>query len=49
MEITALTLLVRKSKMKLPGVSFFFYNTRKNFELNLVLVHVFVLKSEALY
>ena len=38
--------MVKKRKMKLSGVSFFF-NTHKNFKLNLLLV--FVLKSKALY
>ena len=33
--------------MKLSGLSFFFENTRKNVQLNLVLV--LVLKSKALY
>ena len=49
MEIAVLTFLVKKKgKMKLSGVSFFFFfeNTRKNLKLNVV--PFLVLKSKAL-
>ena len=50
MEITVLTFLVKKKKgkMKLSGLSFFFFseNTRKNRKLKFV--PFFVLKSKAL-
>ena len=42
------TFLVKKSKMKLPGLSFLENTCKKNFKLNLVLVRVLVLKSKAL-
>ena len=47
-EITVLTFGKKKGKMKLSGVSFFFFfeNTRKNLKLNVV--PFLVLKSKAL-
>ena len=37
-----------KSKMKLSEVCFLFWNTRNNFKLNLLVVLVLVVKSQAL-
>ena len=49
-KLTALFLQVKNSAMKLSGFNIF-ENSRKNFQLNLLLVVVFVLefKSKALY
>ena len=39
--------LGEKSKIKLSGVSYFFENTRKNLEINVVLVLVIISKAKA--